>query len=155
MNVSEMAEAQGLTVRMVQDWLAAMGWKAEDRGHVDRWILDDENWFTLGRAGRELSDSVWLNEVAKNLLSHYEGRSLQALLCEWNPRMQPGWPSDAALAQCEWWVCRREEEGAPWIMHTTSIPLYREGSDVAKWRHWPCDGNGNKVRYPERDGAKL
>lgn len=124
--------------------------------------------------------SVTVLTGSLELLAAIREQSIQSLLREINPRMRgPGYPSDAAArahGDGGWWVFQHQQ-GAddprsvtkPGELHMAQMCLSSAFNDVRfYWERglmgepcdeacmwWPCDANGNKVRWPERDGVML
>lgn len=173
MNLMDLDEAQGLTPQMVREWLLANQW--EPRGSSAAHL-----YYQCGSG--EISEALLhedLGWVVDLLAQSYE-RSVQSILREINPRMRgPGYPSDAvarAHGDGGWWVFQHQE-GAddprsvtkPGELHMAQMCLSPVSNDVRfYWERglmgepcdeeclwWPCDANGNKVRWPEKDGVML
>lgn len=176
MSSSELDEAQGLTADQAREWLRANGWTychrgpANDQGHPyagwgkgKHWIHDDGDGMYLDNAISQIADE--------------RGESEQATLRELNPRLRPGLPSDAAVYAHRpmggvWIGCHGELghggsivflsfdrdddtvalwDGEEWHnMETEMI------EDLPNWRFWPCDANGQRVRWPvDGNGVML
>ena len=164
----QLDEAQGLTEAAARSWMEARGWTfeaAKDGGtpwpskgtkHLHSW---------------QWNPSLFLKEVAL-----IEGLSLQALLREMNPRMRKGKPSFAArmthLQRGGKWLCAYVKMGSwdenkPYLhelwtspdgeLHNTNTGDEHKLSDAEldEYEVWPCDGRGNKLRWPEVDGVPL
>jgi hypothetical protein len=152
--------------------MARTGWRPAESATYESWIHDtlkpSAGVFVL----REKIDGAWSRITTEDLalyvrdLANLEGRTVQSLLREINPRMRPGLPSDAA----------REAQAGLWIVQTGDLAMHVGGfgtkeerpafledfhetwwfpEECANWRFWPCDAHGNKVRWPERDGVML
>ena len=165
MKLDELDESQGLTADMVREWLTAQ--KATFRD--GRWTHPNGKYrYKDGKYGGLLW-SLTLSQIAADFGMANE----QALLREINPRMQKGMPSDAALAEHdEWIVCT--PFGATFIAEISyggsddgfsiMMPPINDHCDAEfiaekHWPEclfWPCDANGNKVRWPtDADGKML
>jgi hypothetical protein len=149
MDIMELDEAQGLTAEMVRRYMTRTGWRPAESATYESWIHDtlkpSAGVFVL----REKIDGAWSRITAEDLaiyvrdLASLEGRTVQSLLREINPRMRPGWPTDEEI-----------ERHAFWMVQTLSDDGIRVlGSYVAReWKKagikvecWPCDAHGNKV----------
>lgn len=168
MNVSELEEFQGLSPEMVHAYLRRSGW---------RFAEHDPGSFEY-RNARDLSVFLgWISGVARCVtdIAQAEDRSIQAVLRDVNPRLRPRLPSEEARDAHERhtgrWVAVRRDEHMEY-RHTTIIrflrgmtavklqfedhrPTFDPTDEIAKWSFWPCDGNGARVRWPERDGVML
>ena len=173
MDISKLDEYQGLEAQMVRDWMTRKGCSVLNgywRHPTEKYTYPDGKYGGL----------LWANTL--NLLSVDFGfGSVQALLREINPRMRgPGYPSDvAARAHGDggWWVFQHQE-GAddprsvtiPGELHIAQMCLSPASNDVRfYWERglmgepcdeeclwWPCDANGNKVRWPtDAEGQML
>ena len=119
-------EAQGLTIEMLRSYV--------ERNQLGIQVRDD--------LGAEL-----------DTLSLLTGRPIQELLREVNPRLIP-------LQS----ICVPLEELHPgeWAMYSpyavqVGVPskMSRDFPPARFIRVWPLDDNGNKLRWPERDGRML
>ena len=154
MRIDELDEFQGVTPQLVTDWLLANGWTQTK----PRWWERGEDGFLFDS---ETFDSLWFWTYA--LATIYTSGNVQALLIKINPRMRKGMPSQAALAASSHWLVLDNE--------TQEIALYRSNGrrlHVARApfelmpdfgdfvSYWPCDAQGNKVRWPtDAKGAML
>ena len=164
MRIDELDELQGVTPQLVTDWLLANGWTQTKPGWWERgedgFLFDsqtfDQQWF-------------WVHA----LVAVYECCGVQALLRMINPRMRKGMPSEAA---------REAHPGGLWLATPdfacigAHVPVvvtfdgdgfgvwHPEGfalpdskpKTAALWHFWPCDANGNKVRWPtDAEGNML
>ena len=162
-------EYQGLTADMVHHYLNRKGWC--NLPDPDVRLLKPQNVMVSFKMGLP---------AAVDRIARIEGRSIQSLLREINPRMRgPGYPSDAAArahGNGGWWVFQHQQ-GAddprsvtkPGELHTAQMCLSSAFNDVRfYWERglmgepcdeacmwWPCDEHGNKVRWPEKDGVML
>ena len=166
MNLMDLDEAQGLTPQMVREWLLANQW--EPRGSSAAHL-----YYQCGSG--EISEALLhedLGWVVDLLAQSYE-RSVQSILREINPRMRKGVPSEAA---------REAHPGGLWLATPdfacigAHVPVvvtfdgdgfgvwHPEGfalpdskpKTAALWHFWPCDANGNKVRWPtDAEGNML
>lgn len=161
MMVTMFDEYQGLTADMVRGWLLAQGWEITDTGNGN---IDVKKRFTdrstvLG-CQWETCFGWLLSRVAA---AH--GLNMQSLLREINPRMRKGWPSDEAVRAHTQWLAQSGPTGhiicglmavdsdfGPCLKSRTAR---LDKTRAAEWLFWPCDANGNKVRWPEKDGVML
>ena len=161
----DLEEAQGLTAEDVRRWLRGQGWQRDPSGDIpgqECWALAD------GSRG-----TVWLNQknIAKTCthLAICVALPVQSLLREMNPRMRLGLPSLAAQEAHSrnggvWIACHGELGNGGSIvfvsfdLHDNSVAIWDGDewhdadsemvADMPNWCFWPCDANGNKVRYP-------
>ena len=143
MRINELDEWQGLTAELVQQWAEAHGYQYRISGLVKGGYVSFANPLRPDAI-------VWLVP----LLADRAKLSLQALLREINPRMRKGVPSQEAITA----------HGGTWM---AVPPLGRNGivfvnlrvlldPSWAEWSFWPCDANGNKVRWPtDAEGNML
>lgn len=150
MNILNLDEAQGLTEKMVREYLERQEWTYD--GRVDS--------VTGWRRGKDAFTLCALDlHYSLDWLARKEGRSVQALLRDINPRMRRGVPSEAAKqAHSMSWVGRSPYGGI--MIGQWDGPIFRRdahgfASSPEEWSFWPCDAHGNKVRWPERDGVML
>lgn len=156
MDISKLDEWQGVTPQLVTDWLLKNGWMQTK----PRWWERGEDAFTFDSA---TFDQLWFWTHA--LAAIYTNGNVQALIREINPRMRKGWPSDAAVAAHSHWMARHAKLGCiivgtietdpDWVPGLVSRTTHLDKSRSADWEFWPCDANGNKVRWPEKDGVML
>lgn len=166
MRFLELDEAQGLTPEMVREWLRANSYRlkvSDAAGEV--WNGVQGLPVVLYHDGSELAGAV-------GRAASIDGRSVQALLRDINPRMRHGMPSDAARdahqGHAGRWIASRCDE----YTHTTIVsflrgmtavklqfedhrPTHDPSAELEKWSFWPCDAHGNKVRWPEKEGVML
>jgi len=151
MRIDELDEFQGVTPRLVTDWLIANGWKQTKPG----WWEHGEDGFLFDS---ETFDQMWFWTHA--LAAIYTAGNIQALLSKINPRMRE-WPSREAVASHNGpWVARRgaspailctlRQDGWMHTGHPTYAPWITKDdlSNAKEWRFWPCDEHGNKVKWP-------
>ena len=162
MRIDELNEFQGVTPQLVTDWLLANGWTQTKPGWWERgedgFLFDsqtfDQQWF-------------WVHA----LVAVYECCGVQALLRMINPRMRKGMPSEAAREVCASWLVRDVETGEVELHRTQGAALYSASDYVSGslrfdavplrdfgdfMEFWPCDANGNKVRWPtDAEGNML
>jgi hypothetical protein len=143
MTFDELDEFQGATPQMVAEWMTRNGWKETN-----------PNWWERGEDGflfdQQSFDRQWFWLLA--LAAIYEKGNTQAMLCRLNPRLRPGWPSaEAVQAHQTWLVAITDNKkttlcywGTCGRVRTKAMCDDREG----KVSCWPCDENGNKVRWP-------
>ncbi len=161
MRIDELDEFQGITPQLVTDWLLSNGWQQTK----PRWWERGEDGFLFDS---DTFDSLWFWTHA--LAAIYTAGNVQALLCKINPRMRKGMPSQAAIAAHEHWLVRDTETGEV-VLHRTQGTLlytasdYKRGTlkthalplrDFVTWvEYWPCDENGNKVRWPTNAKGEM
>ena len=139
MRIDELDEYQGLEAQMVRDWMVGRGCYRQD-GH---WRHPREQYrYTDGEYGGLL----WEDTLFK-LSVDFELASVQALLREINPRMRKGMPSQAALrAHRGLWLRSVGTESIATVL-SRLIEEFPSSRDDGSF-FWPCDDNGNKVRWP-------
>ena len=170
MKIDELDESQGLTRELVDHYLNRTGWCN----------MPDPDIRLLKPQYAHVSFKMGLSAAVERIAS-IEGRSVQSLLREINPRMRgPGYPSDAAAkahGDGGWWVfqhladadgsalCGRsggELHMAQMVMSSASgdVRFYWERGlmgepcdEACMW--WPCDEHGNKVRWPTDAEGKM
>ena len=159
--ISEPDEWQGLTPDMAQRYLDSKGWCN----------MPDPEIRLLKPQYVKVSFKMGLSAAVERIAC-IEGRTVQALLREINPRMRKGMPSDAALAEHdEWIVCT--PFGATFIAEISyggsddgfsiMMPPINDHCDAEfiaekHWPEclfWPCDKHGNKVRWPTDAEGKM
>jgi hypothetical protein len=156
----DLLEAEGLTADHVRAWLQRKGFTLHEvRSGRQCWVRGTE---------AVVDDGLTASGTLVYLASVVAECSLQSLLAQINPRMQPGWPTDEELE-------RHSKNGGVWIGSHGSLgdggsivflSFDREQNDVAiwdgeewhnaeqemvadmheNWSFWPCDAHGNKVR---------
>ena len=133
MRVDELDEFQGVTPKIVREWLAKL-----DPAIVPSACIAD--------------DIEAVSELC--------GETPQALLREINPRMRKGCPSNAAIQAHDGpWL---ELRGVSRMPGVTEFGLDPDQSQ-REWMEdyckdalfWPCDRHGNKVRWPTDAEGKL
>ena len=156
--IDDLDEWQGLTADDVAPLMSRLGWTR-----------------TSGGWSQEIDALTVLISHWKDAFS-YTDASRQALLREMNPRMRPGLPSLAAQEAHSrnggvWIACHGELGNGGSIVFLSFDPDCRdvaiwdgEGwnnaesemvADMPNWRFWPCDANGNKVRYPTNEQGEM
>ena len=162
MDISKLDEWQGVTPQLVTDWLLKNGWMQTKPS----WWERGEDAFTFDSA---TFDQLWFWTHA--LAAIYTNGNAQAILCNINPRMRKGMPSEAAREACASWLVRDVETGEVELHRTEGAALYsasdyKSGTlkteavplrDFGDWMEfWPCDANGNKTRWPtDAEGNML
>jgi hypothetical protein len=136
-------EAQGISVDEIRGWLEQKGWSTGIGRIYGKRRNDGSHCYVS--TTNELSSA--LSDIAGE-----EGMSLQGLLKEINPRMRRGWPSDAALAAHKMWVVRSRASLAICKYWPCDRDLMINGEHVSCW---PCDDNGNKVRWPTNEAGEM
>ena len=147
MRIDELDEYQGLEAQMVRDWLTSKGCYRQD----GPWRHPTAKYsYTDGEYGGLL----WEDTLFK-LSVDFELASVQALLREINPRMRKGMPSQAALrAHRGLWLRSVGTESIATVL-SRLIEEFPSSRDDGSF-FWPCDDNGNKVRWPtDANGAML
>ena len=147
MRIDELDEYQGLEAQMVRDWLTSKGCYRQDGPW---WHPREQYHYTDGEYGGLL----WEDTLFK-LSVDFELASVQALLREINPRMRKGRPSQAALrAHRGLWLRSVGTESIATVL-SRLIEEFPSSRDDGSF-FWPCDDNGNKVRWPtDANGAML
>jgi len=139
MKIDELDEFQGLTPNMVREWLKRTGWELR----TDEW--KEKRWFNGN--GRSIADKRVLVKDGFRWIASQSVQTVQALLCEINPRMRKGVPSKAALrAHRGLWLRSIGTETIATVLSRLidEFPSPRDNESY----FWPCDANGNKVRWP-------
>lgn len=146
MRIDELDEYQGLEAQMVRDWLTSKGCYRQD----GPWRHPTEKYrYTDGEYGGLL----WEDTLFK-LSVDFELASVQALLREINPRMRKGMPSQAALrAHRGLWLRSVGTESIATVL-SRLIEEFPSSRDDGSF-FWPCDDNGNKVRWPTDAEGKM
>ena len=147
MDISKLDEYQGLEAQMVRDWMTRKGCSVLNgywRHPTEKYTYPDGKYGGL----------LWANTL--NLLSVDFGfGSVQAILREINPRMRKGMPSKAALrAHRGLWLRSVGTETIATVLSRLieEFPSHRDDESF----FWPCDDNGNKVRWPtDAEGNML
>lgn len=155
MRIDELDEFQGVTPQVIAEWMTRNGWKQTK-----------PNWWARGEDGLmfdpQTFDQLWF--WLKGLADVYTEGSQLAMLREINPRMRP-WPSiEARRAHNGPWFALYVEsrviingEFRPDIDVFASFSIHAdilfESDDFA--RFWPCDAQGNKVRWPTDDNGNM
>lgn len=160
MKIHDFDEFQGVTTELVHRYLNHKGWCS----------MPDPDLRLLKPSYVTVSLKNGLAEVIEKI-ALIEGRSAQGLLREINPRMRKGMPSQAA----------RDTHAGLWVGHMggefpsamigywyddgrfTAGMLIWDACKVAEaaaakypCAFWPCDENGNKVRWPtDANGVML
>lgn len=88
------------------------------------------------------------------------GPDLQAAIVAMNPRMRAGAPSLAALGVHDFWLIHFPPiPGSPVniSLHRSVDVLEYIKRDIVTvaWRFWPCDHNGNKIRWRTNQAGEL
>lgn len=161
MKIDELDEWQGLTREMVDHYLNRTGWCN----------MPDPDIRLLKPQYAHVSLKMGLSAAVERIAS-IEGRSVQALLREINPRMRKGMPSEAARDVHDgFWlavpdfacmgahapiVVTFDGDGfGVWHPEGFSFPNQKP-KKAHLWSFWPCDEHGNKVRWPtDADGKML
>ena len=146
MRIDELDEYQGLEAQMVRDWLTSKGCYRQD----GPWRHPTAKYsYTDGEYGGLL----WEDTLFK-LSVDFELASVQALLREINPRMRKGMPSQAALrAHRGLWLRSVGTESIATVL-SRLIEEFPSSRDDGSF-FWPCDDNGNKVRWPTGAGGAM
>lgn len=176
MDILKLDEAQGLTAEMVRDWLRQQEPRIKRTTNVMTSAGMGDVWtWPSGDTIRDAKMDAWLSSRVKDI-ALLEGRTVQSLLREINPRMRLGLPSDAAVdahrhAGGVWIGChgelghggsivflsfdRDDNSAAIWDGEEWRNMEAEMFESLPSWRFWPCDAHGNKTRWPERDGVML
>lgn len=165
MNITELDEWQGVTPKLVTDWLLSHGWTQKPT---------QPNWWLKGDDGFLFDAPTFDRFWAYALAAIYADGNVQALLREINPRMRKGMPSEAARIAhpLGLWLAMPDFDsiGAK-VSIVVSLPPDDEGFSVwhpegfsfpdskphrpELWLFWPCDESGNKVRWPTDVEGKM
>ena len=160
MDISKLDEYQGLEAQMVREWMTRKGCYRQD-GYW-HWRHPREQYrYTDGEYGGLL----WEDTLFK-LSVDFELASVQALLREINPRMRKGMPSEAARIKhgenkdwlCMGYVLRVVRFCWSVMVDGTDVFSTERSEDAAmieRCTFWPCDANGNKVRWPTDAEGKM
>ena len=146
MNITQLDEWQGLTADMVREWLTAQ--KATFRD--GRWTHPNGKY---RYTDREYGGLLWPPTLSQ-MAVHFDKANEQALLREINPRMRNGIPSQAALrAHRGLWLRSIGTETIATVLSRLidEFPSPRDNESY----FWPCDANGNKVRWPTDAEGKM
>ena len=163
MRIDELDEWQGVTPQLVTDWLLANGWTQPNTSDLARW----ENGADVMLFDPDTFDQMpfWATTLAR-----VHSLNAQAVLRMINPRMRKGMPSEAARKACASWLVRDVETGEVELHRTEGTSLYsasdyKSGTlkteavrlrDYGDWMEfWPCDTNGNKVRWPTDANGEM
>jgi len=165
--MSELLEMQGATPDMVRDYLRGKGWTRNEAGDLSK---SGECWHLAnGTKGM-----CWLHDKSPRKtvesLARMEQRHVQEIAAEVNPRMRP-WPTEEAVKEHEseggQWLCKKPNGGGLRVMtfsadHTEDDPVMASDDfgdywqcDCEGWRFWPCDANGNKVKWPTNGQGEM
>ena len=175
MNFTDFDEAQGLTAEMVRAAYERLGYPLRDcskftvcaflgnhthhgKGDIDFAVPDSWDQDDNIRPRRML-------DCGLQLAASIGDFSLQGLLRDINPRWRDR-PSVAAFQAHggwkAWWIVQHrngcleivklaEYNGAVW-------PTHDDGQVASSWNFqgcWPCHENGDRSRWPEREGMML
>ena len=160
MKIDELDEWQGMTREMVDHYLNRTGWCN----------MPDPDIRLLKPQYAHVSFKMGLSAAVERIAS-IEGRSVQSLLREINPRMRKGMPSRAALEahgeNGDWVVFRNVLHAVRFVWTVCDAVQMVSGFDVfrsdnpedaamiAECLFWPCDKHGNKVRWPTDAEGKM
>ena len=146
MDISKLDEYQGLEAQMVREWMTRKGCYRQDgywRHPRDKYRYTDGEYGGL----------LWADTLFK-LSVDFELASVQALLREINPRMRKGMPSQAALrAHRGLWLRSLGTESIATVLSRLIEEFPSSRNDGSFF--WPCDDNGNKVRWPTDAEGKM
>ncbi len=174
MRIDELDEFQGLTPHMVRQHLEKTGWHLKSWDHSREWHLEHCEGPPCVAIYDGSKDGMYQFDLESALraLLVVAKRSPQSLLREINPRMRKGMPSEAA---------REAHPGGLWLATPdfacigAHVPVvvtfdgdgfgvwHPEGfalpdskpKTAALWHFWPCDANGNKVRWPTDEEGNI
>jgi len=153
MDVRELDEGQGLTDEMVRTWAESKGWRYHPAG-----LRAPNGGFAVYSDPTKPNSFPWIIQR----IAIREGRSLQEILREINPRMRKGLPSAAVRAACRYWVAVHpgmdralfgyweDDEGLGPILYAGNTIIAQA---VDQWSFWPCDSIGQRILWFERDGV--
>ena len=148
MRVDELDEWQGVTPEMVREWLRNRGWSL----HGEIWERGRHNFADCLIDGNsdDVAFVIHCEEIAAGLSRQEARRQI-------DPRMRKGWPNTGALSAHKYWLAKPFGDDAFCVVWTTAeiIDKQERAGDV-DIGFWPCDANGNKVRWPtDANGAML
>lgn len=176
MDIMGLAEAQGLTAHDVRQWLRQQAPRIKRTTNVMTVTGMGDVWtWPSGDTVRDAKMDVWLSSRVKDI-ALLEGRTVQSLLREINPRMRDGVPSkEARDAHQGEWIGRRKRDGLTvvgkfsfaspcrgldwptifWAQNSPDGQTFMatmdgeaERGEGDDWSFWPCDAHGNKVLWP-------
>jgi hypothetical protein len=161
MKIEELDEFQGITSEMIQAWLLATGWKQVEQMAYQLDAPPVRTGWLFRRGDETVGTGADISYVLAKL-SRLSCKTPQALLREINPRMRKGWPSEEALSAHPFWLLNNAPiHCLPSVVTSRFVREKKhrsdpEFADVAPHYAWPCDANGNKVRWPtDADGKML
>ena len=144
MRIDELEEWQGMTADMVREWLQGKG-ATHSQGYWRH---------SLGIYPDGSSGGLLWSDTLHALARDFCASRIQALLREINPRMRKGVPSKAALrAHRGLWLRSIGTETIATVLSRLidEFPSPRDNESY----FWPCDANGNKVRWPVDAEGKM
>ena len=144
MRIEDLLEFEGLTAEMVREYIARLGHPVRPcprfpvcpkLGRHTHHGTDDSRDLCIAN---DLTQPI--TAAALGLLAALAGVSIQSLLSEINPRMRPGWPTDAEIEA-------HEKRGGLWICDYGRGPCFGHLDALERLgaKFWPCDAHGNKV----------
>lgn len=141
MKIEDLDEYQGLTQAMVRTHAEAHGFTYHE----------NTLYCPQGKAALFFATNPHFIGHVVSVVAKHLSLSDQAILRDINPRMRKQ-PSTAAIGLHNGhWIVQDTETGSLGIWQ----PHMMSASHDARLSFWPCDANGNKVRWPEVDGQML
>lgn len=170
MNITDLEETQGMTADMVRAYLEKSGWTMDKHDEVKVWRHP-----TSKEPINKIFDTFGITlPHAIEAIADCEGRSIQAVLRDVNPRLRKGKPSAEArrahssdggvwiathgtLGEDGSIVFASFDEGriAFWDGDSWAYPDIELTDNLPEFSFWPCDSAGNKVPWPSLDGVSL
>ena len=160
MKIDDLDESQGMTREMVDHYLNRNGWCN----------MPDPDQRLLKPQYAHVSFKMGLGAAIERIAA-IVGSTPQAILREINPRMRKGMPSEAARdAHDGFWLAIPDfacmGAHAPIVVtfdgdgfgiwHPEGFAFPNSKPKTAHfWHFWPCDKNGNKVRWPTDAEGKM
>lgn len=138
MNIEELDEAQGLTAHDVRQWLKTQAPRIKRTTNVMTVTGMGDLWtWPSGDTVRDAKMDAWLPDRVRDIAS-LEGRTVQSLLREINPRMRP-WPSLEAVEA-------HQKNGGRWVSKAPGDELIRCMTAISL----PCHSG-----TPSRSGQRI
>lgn len=144
-------EAQGISVDEIRAWLEQRGWST-GTGRIYGKRRNDGSYCYVSTTN-ELSSA--LSDIASE-----ERMNLQDVLRRINPRMRHGYPSSEAMKVVVWWMFKYDSVKVE-MMTSSELQIWMASKTEVKYRPyfrpycWPCDENGNKVRWPTNAAGEM
>lgn len=160
MRIDELDEYQGITSEMLGVWLDAHGWDKKPHFAFQLSAPTKLMGYSYTKSDYFVGTGMEIVSVLESIAT-CEKVGIQVLLREINQRMRP-WPSVAARRGHSglWLVTVAEDEtgaigrfGDEGWFHFNDSNILTEHEKFA--RYWPCDANGNKVRWPTDEHGNM